>query len=355
MSCSTSARLRCDAIVLSRRDNGVADPQVICLPGMNSEGAERHAGLMLAHTRPAWFTPTASTPPGTVEDVLEWLWDAAIEPVLGGLGLISDSPPAPLPRIWWCPTDLLSYLPLHAAGKKNAGPGNRDSALDHVVSSYTPTIRALAQQFAARPDRDEPISALIVAVPDAAGEQKLPGVEAEARLVADLCRGALVLAGPQACYNAVVAAMNSHSLVHFACHAVSDQDAPSDSYLVLHDHDQRRLTVSDIIRNRTGHTELAFLSACSTAQTWSGHVDEALHITSAFVVAGFPQVIGTLWQVWDVLAVEIVRDFYAGYLPDRTGRPARTAAYALHEAVRHASSRYPNEPLLWTPHIHVGR
>ena len=349
------SRLRCDAIVLPRQDGGITDPQVIRLPGIDPEKVARHAELMLAHIRPAWFTPQAGTQQGTVEDVLEWLWNAAIEPVLDGLGLISDSPPAPLPRIWWCPTDLLSYLPLHAAGKENAGPGNRDCALDHVVSSYTPTIRALARQFAARQAHD-PVSALVVAVADASGAQELPGVAAEARAVVDSCRGALVLEGPQACYEVVAAAMNSHSLVHFACHAISDQGAPAESYLVLHDHDQRPLTVTDIIQNRTGHdAELAFLSACSTAQTWSGRVNEALHITSAFLIAGFPQVIGTLWQVWDTLAVEIVRDFYASYLPDHTGRPAPTAAYPLHEAVKRAASRYPKDPMLWAPFVHVGR
>lgn len=97
------------------------------------------------------------------------------------------------------------------------------------------------------------------------------------------------------------------------------------------------------------------MSACSTAQTSPGLVDEALHITSAFYMAGFPQVIGTLWPVNDMIAAEVVRGFYASYLPAGTGQPAGSAAYALHEAVGRVADRYRGDPLLWAAFVHVGR
>ena len=135
--------------------------------------------------------------------------------------------------------------------------------------------------------------------------------------------GALVLEGPQARHEAVVTAVSDRSLAHFACHAVSDEDDPSSSHLVLYDHETRPLTVADIIRCATDAAELAFLSACSTAQTSPGLPHEALHITSAFQVAGFPQVVGTLWPVKDSAAAEIVGDFYARYMPDGTAGPLK--------------------------------
>ena len=349
------SRFRCDALVLRHRDDGNTDLQVIRLPGVDASEVTRHAELMLSQSRREFGASGPGTPQGTVPDILEWLWDAVIEPVLAGQGLLSDYPPIPLPRIWWCPTGFLSCLPLHAAARRDAGPENRTSALDHVISSYTPTISALARQFGGRQDHGNPVSAVVVAMQATPGGGGLPAVAAEAQLVADTCRGALVLEGPQARYEAVVAAVNNHSLAHFACHAVTDEDDPAASHLVLHDHETKPLTVADIIRCPTDDAELAFLSACSTGQTSPGLLDEALHITSAFHIAGFPQVIGTLWPVEDTTAAEIVRDFYASYLPDGTDRPTASAAYALHEAIQRAARRYRKYPLRWASYVHVGR
>jgi CHAT domain-containing protein len=163
------------------------------------------------------------------------------------------------------------------------------------------------------------------------------------------------LSGPQAHREAVVTALADRSLAHFACHAVSDESDPPSSRLVLYDYQRSPLTVADIIQCETKAAELAFLSACSTAQTSADLVDEALHITSAFQVAGFPQVVGTLWPVRDHAAARIVGDFYSRYLPDGGGVAAETAAYALHEAIRQARDRDQQSPLSWAAYIHVGR
>ena len=345
------SRYRSDALVLRQRDDGSADVQVIPLPDVDPEVVAGYAVAVMSQSGDGLGVPEAG--PGTARDVREWLWDAVVEPVLAGLGLRPAGPSARLPRIWWCPTGFLSYLPLHAAGLPGAGPERPDSALDRVVSSYTPSIRALVRER--RGSRNGRVTAVIVAVPDAPGVSKLPAVTAEAREVAGNCPGALLLEGPQARHEEVVRALADHSLAHFACHAVSVDGDPSASRLVLYDYATTPLTVSGIMRCETQAAELAFLSACSTARTSPSLVDEALHITSAFHIAGFPEVIGTLWPVGDRAAAEIARDFYAGYLPGGAGLPRVPAAYALHEAIRRARDRYRDDPLLWAAHVHVGR
>ena len=52
------------------------------------------------------------------------------------------------PRLWWCPTGPLTLLPLHTAGhhvEAAAGASPPRTVLDRVVSSYTPTLRALLE------------------------------------------------------------------------------------------------------------------------------------------------------------------------------------------------------------------
>ncbi|KAG1729055.1 hypothetical protein EDD22DRAFT_929775, partial [Suillus occidentalis] len=43
-------------------------------------------------------------------------------------------------RIWWCPTSLFNFLPLHAAGEYRA---NGKSLSQQYISSYTPSLTAL--------------------------------------------------------------------------------------------------------------------------------------------------------------------------------------------------------------------
>src|ERR1700737_115686 len=68
----------------------------------------------------------------TVRKILDWLWDVAIEPVLKELGF-TQTPAGDWPHIMWVPVGLLSLFPIHAAGQ----------TIDRVISSYTPTLRAL--------------------------------------------------------------------------------------------------------------------------------------------------------------------------------------------------------------------
>ncbi|MFF2813773.1 CHAT domain-containing protein [Streptomyces sp. NPDC058000] len=69
------------------------------------------------------------------------------------------------------------------------------------------------------------------------------------------------------------------------------------------------------------HTQLAYLSACNTANRGAPQLlDEVIHLTNAFQLAGFPHVVGPLWPISDHLAVEIVESFYAHLTTGPRGR-----------------------------------
>jgi hypothetical protein len=71
-------------------------------------------------------------------------------------------------------------------------------------------------------------------------------------------------------------------------------------------------------------------------------------------LAGFPHVIGTLWEINDQIAVEIADALYAALTgPDGILDPDR-AARALHHAARAQRDQHPAAPYLWASHIHVG-
>ncbi|MFK0046406.1 CHAT domain-containing protein [Streptomyces sp. NPDC090741] len=322
-----------------------------------------------------------------VVDVLEWLWDAAAGPVLEALGH-KGPPPAgaegaeALPRVWWAPGGLLGLLPLHAAGHHADAPQDpyRRTVMDRVVSSYTPTVRALRH---AR-ERGRPVGAgatataaagraLIVAMPTTPG---LPGggrlrfVDAEAAMLEArfphrvLLREQEPAEGDAAPTKANVLAHLPHcAIAHFACHGTSDPADPSQSRLLLRDHADDPLTVKSLDPLALDHARLAYLSACRTAAIETVDLlDEAIHLTSAFQLAGFPHVIGTLWEIDDQTAVRIARAFYDGLATDSGAIDPDRAARALHAAVRQVRDGHDlppgydrrRAPLLWAAHLHAG-
>jgi hypothetical protein len=192
------SRWRCDALIVT------ATGVVVCeLPQLTASDVARQTNSYIEAMRSVDDVLSLEQ---SLSEVLGWLWDAIAAPVLSKLGF--DAPAdldQSLPRLWWCPTGLLILLPLHAAGYHTAeGRAERLSVLDRVVSSYTPTLRALGDARGARThsvdrgsgkgatgppiptDSRDAERMLIVAVPDPPGWEPLDAVARERRLLAEL-------------------------------------------------------------------------------------------------------------------------------------------------------------------------
>jgi len=219
------------------------------------------------------------------------------------------------------------------------------------VSSYTPTLRALLHARRARPGSARPdVPAVVVAMPHTRGAPDLPGAQAEAAILRQrLGPDVVTLTGPQATRDMVLQNLPAALRAHFACHGTADLTSPSDS--CLHLADDQQLTVADIARLRLHDVDLAYLSACSTAQPGTYLADEAIHLACAFQLAGYRHVIGTLWPVNDRAAVHVADQIYAAL----TSTPAPPGtAHALHIVTRAHRGHHPGGPATWASHIHIG-
>ena len=112
--------------------------------------------------------------------------------------------------------------------------------------------------------------------------------------------------------------LENYQIAHFACHGMSNSTDLSSSGLVLQraatdgcfepDH----LLVYHISRLQLRHAQVAYLSACSTAESEGAQSrDEVIHIVSGFKVAGFPNVVGSLLSAGDEECVEVATHFYS--------------------------------------------
>ncbi|GAA2163525.1 MULTISPECIES: CHAT domain-containing protein [Glycomyces] len=293
--------------------------------------------------------------------VLEWMWKGIAEPVLKRLGLLGE-PGAEPPRVWWCPTGPLSLLPLHAAATRK---GDGGAVMDQVVSSYTPTLRALAEARS-KPVDQSPSRMLVATIArtpigSASSEQAtsradLAGAAAERSLLAELFdEDRLTLLGDErATREAMLTELGRHRWAHFACHGVQNLAEPGRGGLVPFDWEHSGLiTVADLSSTSAGAGEFAFLSACQTATGGVTGFDEAVNLSAALHYSGWRHVIGTLWTVYDDSASQVADDLYRTLVKDDAIDSAETAR-ALHDAMLRIRKEHPNDTAAWARFIHSG-
>ncbi|MBP2327046.1 tetratricopeptide (TPR) repeat protein [Kibdelosporangium banguiense] len=336
---------RADALLL--RPNGIS---ALPLPGLSNDDLLRrvdqfHEAVDLALG--GYGGPVAAVAERTLAEVLEWLWDVVAGPVLEELGHTTVVPDPP--RVWWSLTGPLGHLPLHAAGYH---PTSR-TVLDRVISSYTPTVRALDHARTRQAASTANDQALIVAMPSTPGQRPLHHVTEEAQRVARRVPNSTVLiADPTR--DSILTRLPDSAIAHFACHGHSTPADPSQSRLLLSDHETRPLTVESLAPIRLEHARLAYLSACRSAFNGATNLmDEAIHLTAAFQLAGYPHVVGTLWEIDDSLAVQVADTFYA-QLDTGQGMDTSRAAHALHHAVRELRDLHLGRPSQWAAYVHSG-
>jgi hypothetical protein len=165
----------------------------------------------------------------------------------------------------------------------------------------------------------------------------LPGSRAEAALVGDV-----VLLGKDASEAGLRAARPEAGsrrwhAVHLACHGLIDVERPTLSSLALAPDAENDglLTALDVL-DLDLPTDLAVLSACETGRGKIMRGEGIVGLTRAFMFAGAPRVICSLWNVDDEATLALMARFYELWNPkdDKAGLPAAEALRRAQEHVR---------------------
>ncbi|KAJ1303073.1 hypothetical protein OPQ81_011274 [Rhizoctonia solani] len=343
---------RCDALVIIPGQENV---QHIPLPNFTAETAQYTRLEMNRSVRESRLRERGAELWSDIlrkldfGDLLAILWYQVVKPVLDYLGYTDNVSSNSLPHITWCPTGPMSFLPLHAAGDYNQ-PQSR--VFDYVVSSYTPTVTALLSSSPTSLSRDTSI--LAIAQPNTPGHTPLPGTTKELGYLKAHTSNIVEyseLIGNQATIKTVLDAMSQHDWVHLACHAHQNVQDSTKSGFFLHD---GTLDLASINRRSFKNKGLAFLSACQTAKGDEKLPDEAIHLASGMLMAGYTSVIATMWSVMDDDAPFVANRVYDQLLKGGTigkgeaGKALHYAVAALREEVGEKSFGR------WVPYIHFG-
>lgn len=227
----------------------------------------------------------------------------------------------------------MGLAPIHVAGLH--AKGSRDNTMSRVVSSYISSFKALKFSRERKAVNFPELKMLEITIPTSPSGHKNLNVTFEERAIQDVFKEnvtKLVHPTPKQ----VLEHLPTHSFAHFACHGLSVPSDPSQSGLLLvEDGNAAILTVRDLEQVDLEQAQIAYLSACSTAELSNVRlIDEAIHLANAFQIAGFQHVVGTLWTANDEAAGQIARRFYASLFelgPDENGE--QQVAKAIHKAI----------------------
>ncbi|PVF92338.1 hypothetical protein CPB86DRAFT_195508 [Serendipita vermifera] len=348
------AETRCDALALLP---GLDDIIHIPLPNITSgriielrDDLKDHlysSGIRMRDTRAA-IKFTDDSDEQNCERVLAELWNNLVKPVLDALAFSPH--PDELPRIWWCATGPLAFLPIHAAGIYE--PGTPDSQVsNYVISSYAPTLSSLLD-----PPKS-PVSSsfnlLSVIQPSAPGASPILSTKKELEYIRRRVTGHdhVVLEGEAGTKKQVTRGMKECNWLHLACHGIQVPDEPTKSALLLED---GQLMLEEIIKLDLPHAEFAFLSACQTTTGDENLSEEAVHIAGGMLLAGYRSVVATMWSIQDELAPMVTEEFYQ-HIMEGGGRPdPRKAAEALHMSVQKLRQQPGVQLTDWIPFVHLG-
>jgi CHAT domain-containing protein/tetratricopeptide (TPR) repeat protein len=186
---------------------------------------------------------------------------------------------------------------------------------------------------------------------------RLPFSRGEAEAISSLAsRSVSTFMGSEATRERALArSLYDYRFIHFATHGIVNQDVPSLSSLVLSlvDRSGRArdgfLMVPDIY-DMTLNADVVVLSGCQTALGKQIRGEGPMGLARAFMYAGVPRVVASLWPVDDLATAELMKRFYRSMLVDRL-----TPAAALRAAQRElAAGRRWASPYFWAPFVLQG-
>jgi CHAT domain-containing protein/tetratricopeptide (TPR) repeat protein len=269
------------------------------------------------------------------------------------------------------PDGALAYLPFETlAGEPKHAAAAAPYLIERFAISYAPSasalaaLRALRQNAAANgivafgdPVYSKDESATANAIERGYDFRQLPYTRNEVNGIAALFppnerRVFLGAAAQEA--NLKAEPLSQYRYVHFATHALIDEERPARSGIVLSiaadSKEDGALQMAEVLRLKL-NADLVTLSACRTGLGQLLKGEGIIGLTRAFLYAGAESVVVSLWNVNDIATATLMKAFYKnlqqGLSKDEALRQAKLALIRGQQpAWRH--------PYYWAPFVLVG-
>ena len=316
-------------IVFVLTSNGLQATSVALRVGDLQARVDTLRDLLLRKDSNEWKLPAASLYRTLIAPVEEMGWLQGVK------------------QLYIIPHSTLHYVPFAVLLKAT---DNRSHFLvDDYVLGYLPAAAALVYTSASTGSGKSVLAM-------APSSTRLRFTQRESQSVSEFFpRQNMLLVGNRATESSFKRLATNYDVIHLATHGYFNKLNPLLSGLILEPDagEDGRLEVHEILELNL-HAELVTLSACDTA-LGSGYFaevpagDDLVGLTRAFMFAGSPTVLASLWEVNDRSAVQLMRNFY-GHLRDSD------KANALAQAQREMQARgLYRHPYYWGAFTLVGR
>jgi CHAT domain-containing protein len=241
------------------------------------------------------------------------------------------------PKVSLVPHNLLHYLPFAALS----------DGKDYLIDNYTLFNLPSASMLRFLQDKRKLESGELMALGNPTLD--LPFAKQEVETISNLYATQPLL-GRQATERAIWSQANQSGILHLATHGEYNPQSPlfSTLSLVPDNSYDGRLEVHEIYQlDLREATNLVVLSACQTQVGQLSKGDELIGLNRAFLYAGTPSVIATLWNVDDPATGFLMERFYT-YL-----RQGKSKAEALQQAQKDTRVEYPH-PYYWAAFVLTG-
>lgn len=267
-------------------------------------------------------------------------------------------------RLYVVPDKALHNVPWDALVSPATG---RYLVEDYVVmATPSATLFAICTEMAREKEGRRDERGVIVGNPSFdsqafPGFDPLPDAEREAEKIADLYRSSTKLIGPAAREQAVRGEMVRADIAHFASHAdINEHSAMRSSLLLAREPESGAksksidgiLQASEIYEMKLPRMRVAVLAACQTGVERYYRGEGRIGMARAFIVAGVPVVVASLWPVDSKPTAELMIRFHEyrklSHLP--TDEALRRAKLDL---LQRSVKRY-RHPFYWAAFQSIG-
>lgn len=147
--------------------------------------------------------------------------------------------------------------------------------------------------------------------------------------------------------------LKKFNYVHFATHGIIDENEPDLSSLIL---TQNRKSAEDgflratEIFNLDLYSDLVVLSACQTGLGKLIRGEGIVGLTRAFMYAGTPSILVSLWSVSDISTANLMGEFYKNLIKNKL---SKTEALRKAQLTLMSDEKYAH-PFYWAPFVLIG-
>ena len=222
------------------------------------------------------------------------------------------------------PHSSLHFLPFQALQSARG-----KFLVEDYVISYAPSLSIFYYCMQKKPAKRDEVLALALGSEPVGGYEALPGTAIEIDQLGRLYNEDKFVnqSGTSFTETFFKKQAPDYGYVHLATHGVLNSYQPLYSHIVMHGtpEDDGRLTVDEIF-NMHINGRLVALSACETALGDLGHSDELVGLSRAFIYAGAPAVVVSLWKVEDATTAWLMTRFHQYLIAGSDMAEALTAA-----------------------------